>query len=127
VRLVRSCGVLGVRAQRSSGAVIVHWKPAAGSVGEQIGQMEVPKPLFAAGASKPGRWSKRAPGSERWVRPELVAEVNFAEWTPDGEIRPASFVALRSDKPAKAIVRETAKALDAGVPWRLPGQQAQAA
>ena len=47
-------------------------------------------------------------GTERWVKPKLVAEVEFAEWTPDGSVRHASFVALRTDKPAKAILRETA-------------------
>ncbi|MFP3711680.1 hypothetical protein SB783_47685, partial [Paraburkholderia sp. SIMBA_009] len=38
--------------------------------------------------------------------PELVAECNFAEWTSDGVVRQASFVSLRSDKPAKQIVHE---------------------
>lgn len=49
-------------------------------------------------------------GSERrgvhWLKPELVAEVNFAEWTEDSIIRQASFVALREDKPGREIVRE---------------------
>jgi bifunctional non-homologous end joining protein LigD len=55
---------------------------------------------------KPGRWSKRPAGVERWVRPELVAEVTFTEWTPDGHIRHPSFKGLREDKPASAITRE---------------------
>ena len=41
-----------------------------------------------------------------WLRPDLVAEVNFAEWTEQGLVRHASFIALRSDKPAAEIVRE---------------------
>ncbi|ACC70170.1 DNA ligase D [Paraburkholderia phymatum] len=41
-----------------------------------------------------------------WVKPELVAECNFAEWTSDGVVRQASFVSLRSDKPAQQIVHE---------------------
>ena len=41
-----------------------------------------------------------------WVEPKLVAEVVFTEWTPDGHIRHPSFKGLRTDKPAKAIVRE---------------------
>jgi bifunctional non-homologous end joining protein LigD len=40
------------------------------------------------------------------VRPELVAEVRFAGWTPDGHVRHAVFVALRSDKPARSVTRE---------------------
>jgi bifunctional non-homologous end joining protein LigD len=46
---------------------------------------------FDKGVSKPGRWSKRKAGSERWVKPQLLAEVSFAEWTPDGQVRHASF------------------------------------
>jgi bifunctional non-homologous end joining protein LigD len=42
-----------------------------------------------------------------WVRPELVAEVSFGQWTKTGRIRHSVFRGLRSDKPANAIVRET--------------------
>ncbi|TJV89687.1 MAG: DNA ligase D, partial [Mesorhizobium sp.] len=45
----------------------------------------------------------------RYVRPELVAEVEFRAWTADGNLRHASFRGLREDKPAKEIVRETPK------------------
>ncbi|HEY8962726.1 MAG TPA: DNA ligase D [Luteolibacter sp.] len=38
-----------------------------------------------------------------WVRPELVAEIEFAEITRDGSIRQGSFVALREDKVAKDV------------------------
>lgn len=41
-----------------------------------------------------------------WVEPQLVGEVEFAEWTREGIVRQASFIALRSDKPAAQIVRE---------------------
>ncbi len=41
-----------------------------------------------------------------WVKPVLVAEVTFSEWTQDGHVRHPVFHALRSDKPAKQIVRE---------------------
>ncbi|KQW54151.1 DNA ligase D [Variovorax sp. Root411] len=76
-------------------------------------------PLAAAGSpfdkgdTKPGRWSKRKAGSERWVKPQLLAEVSFAEWTPDDQIRHASFIGLRDDKPARVIVRERPKAIGA--------------
>ncbi|NHZ33576.1 DNA ligase D [Massilia rubra] len=43
-----------------------------------------------------------------WVKPTLVAEVSFAEWTSAGAIRHAVFQGLRSDKPARAIGREVA-------------------
>jgi len=41
-----------------------------------------------------------------WVKPVLLAEVTFSEWTKDGHVRHPVFHALRSDKPAKAIIRE---------------------
>ncbi|MDR5738279.1 MULTISPECIES: DNA ligase D [unclassified Caballeronia] len=43
-----------------------------------------------------------------WVKPELVAECNFAEWTKERIVRQASFVSLRDDKPARQIVKEEA-------------------
>lgn len=42
-----------------------------------------------------------------WVKPKLVAEIAFAEFTADGVVRHASFLGLRGDKPAADVVRET--------------------
>jgi ATP-dependent DNA ligase len=42
----------------------------------------------------------------RWLKPELVAQINFAEWTPDGHLRHASFSGLQEDKSAQDVVRE---------------------
>jgi bifunctional non-homologous end joining protein LigD len=44
----------------------------------------------------------------RWVKPKLVAEIRFTGWTRDGMLRHPTFIALRSDKPASQIVRESA-------------------
>lgn len=42
-----------------------------------------------------------------WLRPELVVQIEFTEWTPDGHLRHASFVGLRDDKDSKDVGRET--------------------
>jgi bifunctional non-homologous end joining protein LigD len=41
-----------------------------------------------------------------WVEPELVCEIAFLNWTPDGVLRHPSFQGLREDKPAKSVKRE---------------------
>lgn len=50
----------------------------------------------------PGATGRRA----HWVRPALVCEVVFTEWTSDGRIRHPSFQGLRRDKPPRDVVRE---------------------
>lgn len=46
-----------------------------------------------------------------WIKPKLICEVEFAEWTSEGNLRQASFIALRTDKSVKDIIRESAKTL----------------
>jgi bifunctional non-homologous end joining protein LigD len=41
-----------------------------------------------------------------WLTPQLVAQVEFTEWTPDGHLRHSKFVRLREDKKARQVVRE---------------------
>jgi bifunctional non-homologous end joining protein LigD len=53
---------------------------------------------------RPSGWLGR---NAHWVRPELVCEVAFTEWTGDGKIRHPSFQGLREDKRAADVVRET--------------------
>jgi bifunctional non-homologous end joining protein LigD len=45
-------------------------------------------------------------GDVVWVKPELVCEVEFVEWTHDGRLRAPSFQGLRDDKPAHEVRRE---------------------
>ena len=37
-----------------------------------------------------------------WLKPELVAQIEFTEWTPDGHLRHSKFVGLRDDKESQA-------------------------
>ena len=41
-----------------------------------------------------------------WVKPELVAEVGFSEWTRAGQLRHPRYLGLRRDKDARAVIRE---------------------
>ena len=43
----------------------------------------------------------------RWLKPKLVCQVSFIEWTDAANLRHATFVALRDDKRAVDVVRET--------------------
>ncbi|MDC0716595.1 DNA ligase D [Nannocystis bainbridge] len=49
-----------------------------------------------------------------WVRPALVAEVSFSEWTSDGRVRHPVFHGLRTDKDPATIVRERPQASPSG-------------
>ena len=51
---------------------------------------------------------KPVPPGTRWVRPALVAQVGFAEWTRDGRLRHPRYLGLREDKAAREVVRERA-------------------
>jgi bifunctional non-homologous end joining protein LigD len=67
----------------------------------QLGQRE--SPFAADGPQPPTRGAY-------WVKPVLVGEVAFTEWTRDGLLRHPAFEGLREDKPAAAVVRERARA-----------------
>jgi ATP-dependent DNA ligase len=43
-----------------------------------------------------------------WLNPELVAQIEFTEWTPDGHLRHSRFVGLREDQNPKDVTREQA-------------------
>jgi bifunctional non-homologous end joining protein LigD len=59
---------------------------------------------------KPSRFRPQRLGAKpTWLKPELVAEVNFAEVTSEGIFRQASFKGLREDKKAKDVILETPK------------------
>lgn len=94
---------------RAAGSVGTGWSSAQGAeLHAKLVKLEVAKPLVDPDETAPGRWSKRPRGTERWVRPEMVVEIAFGEWTPDGKVRHPTFRGVRTDKPADSIRREQA-------------------
>ena len=85
-----------------------------------LSALEVEKPTVDPQETRPGRWSKRSAGTERWVRPTTVVEVAFTEWTAEGHVRHGVFRGIRTDKPANEIVRERAKAPGGAAPAPRP-------
>ncbi len=74
----------------------------------QLQKIEIEASPFGTRPLHKHRWAVRDPAAQHWVRPTLVAEVEFAEWTPEQQVRHAKFLGLRSDKDAKAVRRESA-------------------
>jgi bifunctional non-homologous end joining protein LigD len=50
--------------------------------------------------------ARPVPRGVHWTRPELVAQIGFAEWTSDGRLRQPRFLGLRDDKRPTEVVRE---------------------
>ncbi len=59
---------------------------------------------------KAGRWGAGLTAAKmsecRWLKPELVGQFEFVEWTSDSHLRHRRFVALRDDKKPKSVLRE---------------------
>jgi bifunctional non-homologous end joining protein LigD len=67
-------------------------------LGARLRELEQDSSPFAA--------FKPIPPGTRWVRPELVAQIAFAEWTRDARLRQPRYLGLREDKAARDVVRE---------------------
>ena len=78
------------------------WLPFLRKLGvapEQLAAMvDLPNP-------RSSRWGGGVTADEmremQWVKPELVAQIRFVEWTAEGRLRHAAFLGLRSDKSAR--------------------------
>jgi bifunctional non-homologous end joining protein LigD len=96
---------------RTAGSVGTGWNAkTAAELRKRLEKLATDKPAIDPATVVPGRWSKRALGDEHWVKPVLVIEVSYGDWTPDGKIRHAKFEGVRDDKPAQEISREKAVA-----------------
>jgi bifunctional non-homologous end joining protein LigD len=67
-------------------------------LGNRLEALEVPEPPFTDGSG--------LPRNARWVRPELVGQFAFGEWTRDGKLRHPRYLGLREDKRPSEVVRE---------------------
>ncbi|MFD8494515.1 non-homologous end-joining DNA ligase [Amycolatopsis sp. NPDC059657] len=67
------------------------------SLHAELEGLEQAKPPFADPVREKGA---------HWVRPELVAQIEFAEWTPEGKLRHPRYLGLRADKKPADVVRE---------------------
>ncbi|MGN7873383.1 DNA ligase D [Roseateles sp. 22389] len=101
------------RALRYAGRVGTGWSlQLAGELHRQLAALEVKQPHFDEATIARSHWAKlsgRSGGVARWVKPTVVVEVAFAEWTPDGHVRHASFQGVRVDKAPRDVGRESAK------------------
>jgi bifunctional non-homologous end joining protein LigD len=73
--------------------------------------IEVPTCPFAnLPEAKSGRWgeglTKAKMADCRWLKPVLVGQFEFVQWTPDNHLRHTRFIGLREDKPARDVRRE---------------------
>jgi bifunctional non-homologous end joining protein LigD len=67
-------------------------------LGARLRELEAPDPPFVD--------ARPVARGAHWTRPELVAQIGFAEWTTDGRLRQSRFLGLRDDKLPAEVVRE---------------------
>jgi bifunctional non-homologous end joining protein LigD len=66
----------------------------------RLDALEVPEPPFTKAVGLPR-------SARHWVRPEIVIQAAFVEWTVHGKLRHPRLLGIRHDKPAREVVRES--------------------
>jgi bifunctional non-homologous end joining protein LigD len=91
------------------GNVGTGWDAATAAALEQrLAKLETQTSPFGPLVLPASRWSTRDRNAQHWVKPQLVAEIEFAGWTPEQQVRHAKFLGLRLDKDAGSVRRESA-------------------
>jgi DNA ligase D-like protein (predicted ligase) len=67
-------------------------------LGARLRELQTPEPPFFD--------ARPIPLGTHWVRPQLVGQIGFAEWTNEGRLRQPRFLGLRDDKPHAKVIRE---------------------
>jgi ATP-dependent DNA ligase len=78
---------------------------------QQFRQLEsIECPFANLPETKSGRWGFGLTAAKmkecRWLKPKLVGQFEFAEWTPENHLRHSRFIALRQDKNPRDVCRE---------------------
>ena len=78
------------------------------SIFQKLKALETEKPAIEEVKEPSRRWRPKGwkASDARWVKPKLVAQVQFTEWTEEGILRHPSFLGLRDDKNPTDVVRE---------------------
>jgi bifunctional non-homologous end joining protein LigD len=101
----RGFGALLLGVQDADGALRYAGRVGTGFTDEALTDLR--KRLDRLERATPAFSDPPRPTGVHWVRPELVAEVAFREWTRDGVVRQPSFKGLRDDKSPSDVVRES--------------------
>ena len=95
---------------RYAGSVGTGWdSKTAAAIRARLAKLTTDAAPFPPASMGGSRWGPARTGAPRWVKPCLVAEVEFAEWTPSNQVRQASFKALRSETPASEVRKEAVR------------------
>ncbi len=76
-------------------------------------------------ASSPFQVKPKTNERPHWVRPELVAQIRFTEWTADARLRHPVYLGLRDDKKPEEVRREEISSRQATAPARTPSRRSR--